>query len=117
MVENEQIDAMMQPRQSLPNATTVMVLGIISLIACCFYGVPGLVCGIIALVLAKKDMASYRMNPGFYSLSSYNNLKAGRICAIIGIVLSAIMVLYVIVILVYFGASLDYNEIFKERLN
>lgn len=118
MNEVEQIDDIMQPRQTLPNATAVLVLGIISIVSCCFYGIPGVVCGIISLVLAKKDVILYRANPGLYSLGSYNNLKAGRVCAIIGIVLSAIMLLYFMLILVYFGASLtDYNSIFRNSMD
>lgn len=116
MTENEQLDDIMRPGQTLPNATAVLVLGIISIVSCCFYGIPGFVCGIIALVLAKKDMLLFRASPSAYTRGSYNNLKAGRVCAIIGIILSAIMLLYVIVILAYFGASLtDYNEIFRDR--
>ena len=41
----------------LPNATTVLVMGIISILGCCCYGIIGIVCGIIGLVLAKKDTA------------------------------------------------------------
>ena len=38
-------------------------------------------------------MVLYDANPGSYSQASYSNLKTGRICAIIGIVLQGIVIL------------------------
>ena len=76
----------------LPNATATLVLGILSIVVC-------FICGIIALVISNKDMDLYRANPGLYSAASYNNIKAGRICAIIGIALQVIgLIIYVVVI-------------------
>lgn len=83
-------------KRSLPNATAVLVLGILSIITCCCYGIIGLILGIIALVLAKKDLALYQENPELYS--NFSNLNTGKILAIIGIVLSAIYIIYMIVI-------------------
>ncbi|MFM9989002.1 CCC motif membrane protein [Flavobacterium sp.] len=77
----------MEKRQ-LPNGTAVLVLGILSILTCCCWGVFGLALGIIALVLAKKDMVLYAESPELYS--NYNNINTGRILAIIGIVLSSI---------------------------
>ena len=79
-----------QPK-SLPNSTAVLVLGIISIVTCMAWGIIGLTCGIIALVLAKKDKARYIENPTIYNESSFNNLNTGRTCAIIGVSLSGIM--------------------------
>ena len=70
-------------KQKLPNAIAVLILGILSIPTCCFYG-SGLIFGIIALVLAKKDMALYKQDPALYD--GYSNLNTGRILAIIGIV-------------------------------
>jgi hypothetical protein len=86
---------------ALPNATAVLVLGIISIVACC---VLGFISAIIALVLANKANNLYMANPGQYTLSSYNNLKAGRICAIIGLILSGISTIYYIIV-VSFGLA------------
>ena len=83
-------------KRSLPNATAVLVLGILSIITCCCYGIIGLALGIIALVLAKKDLALYQENPELYS--NFSNLNTGKILAIIGIVLSAIYIIYMVVI-------------------
>ena len=82
-------------KRSLPNGTAVLVLGILSIITCCCYGI-GLILGIIALVLAKKDLALYRENPELYS--NYKNLNTGKILSIIGIVLSAIYIIYLVVL-------------------
>lgn len=76
-------------KKELPNSTGVLVLGILSIVFCCCYGIIGLIFGIIALYLSKEGMALYETNPNLYTSVSYNNLKAGRICAIIGIVLSS----------------------------
>ncbi len=74
----------------LPNATNTLVLGILSIVGCFCFGIAGLVCGIIALVLAGKDTRLFERNPYYYSISSYKNLNAGKICAIIGVVVSSI---------------------------
>lgn len=94
------------PQKKLPNAVAVLVLGIISIPTCFCYGVVGLACGIIALVLANKDLALYKANPQEFEVSSYNNLKAGRVCAIIGLSLSALYLIYVIVVLAFLGTAL-----------
>jgi len=92
--------------QSLPNATVVLVLGILSIVFCCCYGVIGLIPAIIALVLSKRDKALYQMNPGMYTESSYKNLNAGRVCAIIGLVLNILSLLYFAVIIIMFGTGM-----------
>ena len=53
-------------KQKLPNATAVLVLGILSILTCCCYGVIGLILGIVALVLASRDMKLYFENPESY---------------------------------------------------
>lgn len=105
-------------QQALPNATAVLVLGILSIITCCcFYGLLSLVLGIIALVLSKKDIALYLANAGMYTEGSYKNLKAGRVCAIIGLVFSAIIIIACIVFISYFGFDmLRDQEAMKEWL-
>jgi hypothetical protein len=81
-------------KNKLPNATAVLVLGILSIITCCCYGIVGLALGIVALVLAAKDMKLYLENPELYS--NYGNLNIGRILAIIGICLSTIFLIFMI---------------------
>lgn len=91
----------------VPNATAVLVLGILSIVLCVCYGIVGLILGIIALVLSGKAKALYQENPSAYTLSSFNNLKAGRVCAIIGTCLSAAYFLFVILYLVFVGTMLS----------
>lgn len=88
----------MQP--NLPNATTILVLGIVSLVMC---GIIGLVCGIIALSLANKDLALYQAQPNAYTISSFNNLKSGKTCATIGIILSSVVFVFLIIYFIFIG--------------
>lgn len=107
-----------QPQRPLPNGTAVLVLGIIAIVGCFCDGVPGLVCGIIALVLANKDMRLYNADPTLYTPNSVSNLKSGRVCAIIGLSLSALTVIIVIIELWIFGmAALTHPQDFLHHYN
>ncbi|MEO5997352.1 MAG: CCC motif membrane protein [Chitinophagaceae bacterium] len=94
---------------ALPNATAVLVLGIISIVGCFCYGVVGLICSIIALVLYSKDKKVYLLSPQSYTPGSYSNLNAGRICAIIGLIISALYFLLIIGFLIFFGTAFLHN--------
>ena len=87
--------------QKLPNATAVLILGILSIITCCCYGVLGLILGIVALFLAKKDLALYAISPQAYT--NYSNLNIGRILAIIGIVLNVVYLILTVWMIMTFG--------------
>jgi hypothetical protein len=101
-------------KQKLPNAIAVLILGILSIPGCCFYGV-GLIFGIVALVLAKKDTVLYNSDPSLYD--GYNNVKTGKILAIIGIILSAIYIIMLISLIATFGfAALQDQELMQERM-
>ncbi|MEJ7768547.1 MAG: CCC motif membrane protein [Chitinophagaceae bacterium] len=104
--ENQYVN---NPQVPLPNSTAVLVLGIVSIMGCFCYGFPGLICSIIALVLGGKDKRIYEQNPTAFTPGSYNNLKAGRVCAVIGLILSAIYAVTVIVLIVLFGATVLSN--------
>ncbi len=90
-------------KQKLPNSTLILVFGIISIITCCCYGVLGLIFGIIAIIMAKKATQLYLQNPEQYS--GYGNVKTGKILAIIGIILNAIYLIYVIFLFSTVGFS------------
>lgn len=92
-------------QQPLPNSTAVLVLGIISIVGCFCYGIIGLILGIIALVLAGKAGALYAQNPTAYSEASFKNMKAGKICAIVGLCLSALYFVFIIIYIVILGAA------------
>jgi hypothetical protein len=88
-------------RLDLPNATTVLVLGILSIVLSCWYfSIIGVVLSIIAIVLSGKDLTRYYSNPNQFTISSYNNLKAGRVCAIIGLTVAIIFFIFMVLILV-----------------
>ncbi|TND08502.1 MAG: hypothetical protein FD123_2298 [Bacteroidetes bacterium] len=95
------------PQRNLPNATGVLVLGICSLVFCFAYGILGLICASVALILSSGPKQEYEQNPQYYTLSSWNNLKAGRTCAIIGLILSALFIVAIILALFVFGAVVD----------
>ncbi len=93
----------------LPNSTAVLVLGILSLVTCVFYGVIGIILSIIALILAKKDMELYKTNPAAYAIS-FKNLKAGRVCAIIGLILSSIF--FLVILGVFLTAMSNFGNLY-----
>jgi hypothetical protein len=74
-----------QRQETLPNSTAILVLGILSILVC------GLL-GIASLIMANNSLALYRQAPERYTDSSYNNVKAGKICGIIGIALIALVI-------------------------
>lgn len=57
--------------------------------------------GIVAVVLAKKAKEVYVANPELYT--GYQNVKTGRILAIIGIVLGSIYVITYITLIAIYG--------------
>lgn len=90
-------------KRNLPNATAVLVLGIVSILSCCCYGIVGLIFGIVALVLANKDMKLYNADPELYT--NFSNLNVGRILAIIGVVLSALYLIMTVYLYVFIGEA------------
>lgn len=100
-------------QQKLPNATLILVFGIISIVTCCCYGVIGLIFGIIAIVMAKKATETYLANPELYT--GYSNVKTGKILAIIGVILNVIFLGYVIFMFVTVGSE-GLMEMNKEMM-
>ena len=89
-------------QQNLPNSTPVLILGILSIVLSCWYfSFLGMILGIIAIVLAGRDMTLYQESPAKFTLSSFNNVKAGRTCAIIGLCVAAVF--FFIMMMVIFG--------------
>lgn len=104
-----------QTQEQLQNSTLILVLGILSIVTCCCYGVIGLILGIVTLVLAKKATAIYAENPDLYT--GFQNVKTGRILAIIGLILSAIYLLFSIWAIMTFGwETLQDQELLQERM-
>lgn len=99
-------------QQHLPNATIVLVLGIVSIVLCFCCGLFGVISGIIGIVMANKDRRLLQTNPGAYTDSSIKNLNAGRICAIIGTILSSLYLLFSIIWFAFYGTILHSNQAF-----
>lgn len=103
MEQQDLLKPNMNMPQNLPNATASLVLGIISIVGAFCYGVVGLVCGIIGLVLANKDRKLYNAYPDMYSPNSFSTSNAGRTCSIIGVILSSLIFLIMIIYLIFIG--------------
>lgn len=99
----------------LPNANIVLALGILSVITCICYGIFGIIFGIIALVLAQKDMNLDRSNDIQYT--NYQTVNIGRVLAIIGIVLSVLFIILIIWVISIVGIdALKDEDLMRERL-
>jgi hypothetical protein len=93
----------------LPNATASLVLGIFSIVTswCCgFIAIIGLTLGVIGLVLGSKAFNLYQADPGKYTINSQKNANAGKICSIIGIAISGILILIGLIYILFLGATL-----------
>ena len=84
------MEIMEMKKKDLPNATAVLVLGILSLVFCWCYGFVGLVLGILAVAIASGPRRAYLEHPEEYTEASYKNLSAGRVCGIVGMALAVV---------------------------
>lgn len=91
----------------LPKADMTLILGITSIITCFALGVVGIILGIIAKKQSAKSIELYELAPELYTKHSFKNLKAGRVCATIGIILSAIFLAFVLIYYALKGAILS----------
>ncbi|WP_211348919.1 DUF4190 domain-containing protein [Nocardioides litoris] len=80
-----------------PQGTTILVLGIIGLVAC-------MPLGIAAWVMGNKALREIDSSPMTYT--NRGSVRAGQICGMIATILAIVAVLfYVVVIVVVLGAS------------
>ncbi|MDR1005584.1 MAG: hypothetical protein LBL74_01800 [Bacteroidales bacterium] len=102
-------------KENPPYSVAVLVLGICSIVVS-----GGLICGIIALVLARNGLKQFNSAPELYKNNSL--LRAGQICAIIGVSLRAIAIILVIIFVVFvwsagnfhwYGCGMD-NDAFRH---
>lgn len=101
-------------KQELHNSTLILVFGILSILGCCFWGILGIIFGIITLVMAKRAREVYYNNPEIYS--GYENVKTGRILAIIGIVLSIISFIIAVAGFIIYGGFEGIQSLQEEIL-
>lgn len=103
-------------KQTLPNATLILVFGILSIITCWCYGVIGIILGVVAIVLANKATKLHNNDPEVYL--GYGNVKAGKIMAIIGIILSVLTIIFFIGIISYVGwDAINNPELMQQRID
>lgn len=100
-------------QQKLPNATTSLVLSILSIVLCCT-AIGGVIFSVIALVLTSKDKKLYLESPETYS--NYNQVKTAKIIAIIGLILSAYMIFSFISALYQYGGWEGFMEYVKQTM-
>ena len=78
-------------RKSLPNAGVVLFLGILSILFSALLGAPGLLTGIITLVLSRSGKRLRKETPDAFTGGSWTCIVTGRVLAVIGIVLSLLV--------------------------
>ena|SRR6218665_3847057 len=84
--------------KKLPYETAVLVLGICSIIGAFLYAIPGIICAIIALALSKPGLSMVQTES---NSKGYEKLKAGKICAIIGLIFSILMALIITLVVIF----------------
>lgn len=91
--------------EPLPNSSLILALGILSIVTCFCWGIVGLGCSIVALVMAASANRTYHANPEAYTRVSVQNVRAGKVCAIIGLICSS---LWFIIMVVAFVAEFGF---------
>lgn len=85
-----------------PRGTMILVFGILSLVCCgLFLGIPAWVMGNSALKDINRSGVMY---------SNRGTIKAGMICGIIGTVLSALGIVFYIVLIVIVGTTTGFHS-------
>jgi len=95
---NQQINQNQGITPEAPNSLAVMILGIVSIVFSCGYGI-GFIPAIISLVLSSDAHKQLKNNPMAYEATSAKNIKVGRTCAFIGIGLSIFLFLILVFII------------------
>ncbi len=91
----------MNEKQTLPNATAVLILGICSIVFGCFF--VGLILGIVGISMSSKGRKMYKENPALYE--GYGQLNAGYIMSIIGTALSGLYIIYWLIVVAILGGT------------
>jgi hypothetical protein len=104
-------------KKKLPNANTILILSVLSVITCCLYGIVGIVLAVVAIQKAKKEEQLYWENPEQYV--SLGTVSAARVIAVIGLILSTIYLIFTLYIWIEVGeegmAAFQQNLIEKAR--
>ncbi len=95
-------------KEKLPHSTASLVLGICSIVVCCCYGLPGIILGIIGFIQGNKAVTVHNENPDQFN--GIGNAKAGKVMAIIGVILGVLMLAFY----VYIWSNPDIAEQLKN---
>ena len=80
-------------------ATASLVLGVVSMCGCLFYGVPALICGPLAMVYAKK--AKRAVAAGEADANGLPLARAGRVLGLMGTILGSVMLAFIVLYFVF----------------
>lgn len=83
--------------EKLPGAGGVLTTGILSIIF--GFGLVGLILGIVTLTNANKQMQLYYNDPERYDVNSFNRVKNGKTCGIIGLSMFGLGILIALIVL------------------
>ena len=99
-----------QPPLTPHRGTVILVLGIVGLaigllgsFCCCIFGIAGCICGIIAWVMANKDLKE--MAAGTMDPTGRGMIQAGKICGIISVILAIVVFIISLLFLGFVGLS------------
>jgi len=84
-------------------AIASLILGIASIPTCICYGIPAIVCGILALVFSSSAVRA--VAAGEAAESSLGMAKAGKICAWIGIALAVLFWVVILLVAIFAEGS------------
>ncbi|MCZ8198457.1 MAG: CCC motif membrane protein [Flavobacterium sp.] len=85
--------------QKLPNATTVLILALLSIMTC--WLLVGLIFAVAAIYISKGDLKLYHENPKRYD--NYQTLLIGRVLTGIGIFINIFYLVFVIYVYTVIG--------------
>lgn len=88
-------------RDNLPNSVLILILGVMSIVFSFNIEIIGFVLSVVTLFLSSRSLRLFRNKTEQYELSSYKLVVVGRICAIIGLLISIFAL--IIAILVFLG--------------
>jgi len=94
-------------QQKLPNASTIIILGIFGYLCCCFAGIGAIPSG-IAFFMARKSEKIYAENPEQYD--NISQIKTGKIVALIALILSVLVMIRWIYVL----TTGDWDEMMEQ---
>ncbi len=98
----------------LSNSGTILSMGILSIVSlCCCGPVLGPIFAIIALAMSSKVSKTYNNSPEKFTTGSVNNYKAGKICAIVGLCIGGI---YLIFFIASFMLNFAFNQEFMQKM-